>query len=125
MSDADALARAERYLNTAELLIDEGDYASSVSRSYYAMFYVARALLKREGSEPSTHSGLRNQFGLHLVKEGSLSERFAQMLNDAEDLRTLADYAEEFVITKEDARTTRRDAEAFVERVGGLLRDDS
>jgi uncharacterized protein (UPF0332 family) len=47
------------------------------------------------------------------------------MLNDAEDLRTLADYAEEFVITKEDARTARRDAEAFVERVGGLLRDES
>jgi len=28
------------------------------------------------------------------------------MLNDAEDLRTMAEYAEEFVITEEDAEAT-------------------
>ena len=87
-----AIARAERYLRTAKMLL--GDYASSVTRSYYPMFYVACAVLRRAGSEPQTHSGLRNQFGLHFVKEGPLSERFAGMLNDAEEMRTLADYGE-------------------------------
>jgi len=33
MSAEDAVARAERYLETAEMLIEEGDYESSVSRS--------------------------------------------------------------------------------------------
>lgn len=124
MSTEDAIARAKRYLKTAELLIDEGDYASSVSRSYYAMFYVARALLERSGSEPGTHSGLRNQFGLHFVKEGPLPEQFAQMLNDAEEMRTMADYSDEFVLTIEDAQTTFRDAEAFVERMSELLHEE-
>ncbi len=125
MSAEDAIARAKRYLETAELLINEGDYASSVSRSYYAMFYVTRALLERSGSKPNTHSGLRNQFGLHFVKEGPLSEQFAQMLNDAEEMRTMADYSNEFVLTIEDAQMTFRDAEAFVDRMSVLLRDES
>lgn len=125
MSSEDAIARAERYLRTATLLVDEEDYASSVSRSYYAMFYVARALLKQAGSEPGTHSGMRNQFGLHFVKGGPLPERFARMLNDAEEMRTMADYAEDFVLTEDDARMTLRDAEAFVERMSTLLRDAS
>jgi len=124
MSAEDAIARAERYLKTADMLIEDGDYASSVSRSYYAMFFVARALLRQVGTEPQTHSGIRNQFGLHFVKEGPLSERFAGMLNDAEEMRTLADYAEEFVLTEENARATLRDAEDFVERMSGLLRDE-
>lgn len=124
MSAEDAIARAEQYLKTAETLIDDGDYASSVSRSYYAMFYVARALLRQVGRVPQTHSGLRNQFGLHFVKEGPLSERFAGMLNDAEEMRTLADYSEEFVLTEDDARATLKDAEAFVDRLSTLLHSD-
>ena len=124
MSAEDAVVRAERYLKTADMLIEDGDYESSVSRSYYA-FFVARALLRQAESEPQTHSGIRNQFGLHFVKEGPLSERFAGMLNDAEEMRTLADYAEDFVLTEDDARTTLRDAEEFVARMSGLLYDES
>ena len=46
------------------------------------------------------------------------------MLNDAEEIRTLADYAEEFVLTEDDARTTIQDAEVFIEQMSELL-DDS
>lgn len=122
MSVDDAIDRAGRYLKTADLLLEEGDYASSISRAYYAMFYIARALLKQEGSTPRTHSGLRNQFGLHIVKEGPLSERFAQMLNDAEDMRALAEYAEGFAVNEKDASATLQDAKEFVERGSELLR---
>lgn len=125
MSAENAIARAKRYLKTAELLINEGDYASSVSRPYYAMFYVARALLERSGSEPGTHSGLQISSGFIFAKEGPLSEQFAQMLNDAEEMRTMADYSNELVLTIEDAQTTFRDAKVFVERMSVLLRDAS
>jgi len=46
------------------------------------------------------------------------------VLNDTEEVRTLADYAEKFALT-EEARTTLRDAEAFVERTSELLHDES
>lgn len=123
MSTDDAIQRAHRYLDTAALLIEEGDFESSVSRAYYAMFYVARALLKQDGITPKTHSGLRNQFGLHFVKEGNLPTRFADMLNDAEELRALAEYAEERVITREDAEVTLRDANEFVDHLSDQLHD--
>lgn len=123
MSAEDAIQRARRYLDTAALVLEDGDFETVVSRAYYAMFYVARALLKQEGIAPKTHSGIRNQFGLHFVKTGTLPERFAGMLNDAEELRTLAEYAEERVIPRADAETTLREAEAFVERISDLLND--
>lgn len=39
------LEKAERYLRSAKLLENAGDYDSAASRSYYAMFYGAEALL--------------------------------------------------------------------------------
>jgi uncharacterized protein (UPF0332 family) len=57
--------------------------------------------------------------------EGAIARAEAGVLNDAEEMRTLADYAEQFVLTEEDARTTLRDAEAFVERTSELLHDES
>lgn len=38
MSAEDAIQRARRYLDTAALVLEEGDFESCVSRSYYAMF---------------------------------------------------------------------------------------
>ena len=37
--------KAKKYLRSAEILLKEGDYESSVSRTYYAMFYCAQAML--------------------------------------------------------------------------------
>jgi len=39
------LAKAERYIRSAQLLAQHGDLDSSASRLYYAMFYMAEALL--------------------------------------------------------------------------------
>ncbi len=40
MSEIPALiAKARRYLKSAELLLQDGDYESSVSRSHYAMLW--------------------------------------------------------------------------------------
>lgn len=39
------LAKAQRYLRSAELLIRDSDYESAVSRAYYGVFHAAKALL--------------------------------------------------------------------------------
>jgi hypothetical protein len=117
------IQRARRYLDTAVLVLEEGDFESCVSRAYYAMFYVARALLRQEDVTPSTHQGLVNQFGLHFVKTERLPARFGRMFREVKELRELAEYAEERVITREDAEATLRDANAFVDRVSEMLRD--
>lgn len=113
-----AIRRATTYLHSAEILFEEEDYESAVSRAYYAMFYMARALLQRKGIETKTHSGLRQQFGLHFVKDGPISTPFARVLDEAEDLRALAEYAESTgVISAEDARACIDAARSFVGRM--------
>lgn len=125
MTAEDATLRAERYLKTAELVREDGDLETCGSRAYYTMFYIARELLHREDIEPNTHKGLVNQFGLHIVKNGSLSAQYGQMLREARELREFAEYAEQRVVTPEDAETALRKATDFVQKVGGLLRDES
>jgi uncharacterized protein (UPF0332 family) len=39
------LRKAQRTIQSARLLLTDGDYDGAVSRAYYAMFYVAEALL--------------------------------------------------------------------------------
>ena len=41
----DLIEKAEKFLTTAEHALDLGDYDSSVSRSYYVMFFMAEAVL--------------------------------------------------------------------------------
>ena len=42
---ASLIERAKKYLKSSRTLLVDGDYESSVSRAYYAMFYSAEAVL--------------------------------------------------------------------------------
>lgn len=55
--------KVKKYLESAELLFKSGDYESSVSRVYYAMFYSVEALLLTEGISVSSHKGVISVFG--------------------------------------------------------------
>jgi uncharacterized protein (UPF0332 family) len=70
------LAKADRCLRSATLLIESGDPDSACNRAYYAIFNAARAALLAVGQDElalaKTHSGLMAAFGLHLVKTGHI-----------------------------------------------------
>ena len=55
---------AEEALKSAELNLENEYYSASINRSYYAVFYAARALLLKKGKNPKTHSGTISEFGL-------------------------------------------------------------
>ncbi len=122
MSADAALVRARKYLKTASLAFQEEDYESCVSRAYYAMFYVTRALTRQKGIGARTHSGIINQFNLHFIKTGDLPVEMAEALGTAFNLRLLAEYADDLIIPRKEAEATLRDAESFVTRVEPMLR---
>lgn len=62
------LAKARRYLDTAEVLRRYGDYDSAVSRLYYAMFYCAQALLRAQGMTYTKRQAVIAAFGRHFAK---------------------------------------------------------
>ena len=41
--------KAKRYIKSAKILLNDGDFESCVSRIYYAMFYCAEAALLTKG----------------------------------------------------------------------------
>ena len=90
------LKRAKRYIRSAGLLLEDGDYESSISRAYYAMFYLAQAVLLAKGLKFSTHKGVISAFGEHFVKTGIFPKEMGRILNKAFEKRQASDYNHDF-----------------------------
>jgi len=57
--------RAKEALTAAKNLFEDGLFADSISRAYYAIFHAARAVLLTKEIDTDTHSGAISMFGLH------------------------------------------------------------
>ena len=116
------IKRAMRYLKSAEILLKEGDYESSVSRTYYAMYYSAQAMLLTQNLSFSSHKGVISAFGKHFVKTGIFPREMGRALNMAFEKRQIGDYEYKFVISKEEAKKILGDGNDFVEKIVQYLR---
>lgn len=115
------LAKAERAVRAAELLLKEGDFDASINRAYYGLFYTAEALLIEKGLSFRKHGGVHAAIGEHFVKPGLLDQKFHQWLLDAFDKRIVADYGVSASLTHDEARQAIQRAEEFVQLVRGRL----
>lgn len=109
--------KAERSLAAAGRLLDDGDYDFSVSRSYYAMFYAATAVLLAKGLSFSSHSAVISGFYEHLVKSGLFSKELHKSFHHAFLLRQEGDYICAPVITKDVSQKLLDDTAVFVEKL--------
>jgi uncharacterized protein (UPF0332 family) len=109
------LSKAQRSLDAAQSLIQHRFYDFAVSRTYYAMFYVAEALLDREGLSFSSHAAVISAFGQHLTRNGIIPSEFHRQLIDAQAQRTRADYDTEANLTQQDAEILIAQAQAFID----------
>ena len=125
MSQIQALIeKARRYLRSAELLIQDGDYDSAVSRSYYAMFYSVLALLNLVGQGTSKHSGAIALFNREFVKSGLFDKQFSKWLQEAFRRRQKSDYDEMVQLTIDEASQAAKEARQFVEEVKRYLAEN-
>jgi uncharacterized protein (UPF0332 family) len=102
-------------------LLADGDYDSAVSRAYYAMFYVAEALLLSKGLAYSKHSAVIAAFGKEFAKTGELSAVFHAHLREAADARNVSDYQVLSHITEETALQHISRAEELLAVAGHIL----
>ena len=105
-----SLDKANEKLRVAQQLLHDDAYDDAVSRAYYAVFHAAHAVLLTEGVTATTHQGLVNLFGLHLVKTGKFERRFGKYLANLKDDRETSDY--EICSTIDRATATEAIAEA-------------
>lgn len=102
ISAQDLILKANRAIESAQLLRNAGDIDGACNRAYYAMFDAAKAALLKTvpGGDPTvgkTHSGLISAFGLHLVKTGLVPAEFGRAFNRAHDIRQVADYTGDLI----------------------------
>jgi uncharacterized protein (UPF0332 family) len=115
------LEKARHAIHAAEILLREDESDSAAGRAYYAMFYIASALLAEIGLESTKHSGVHALFGEHFAKPGRIHAKFHRFLLDAFDRRIQADYGFEGPISREEVVTMIDQAREFLAQAEPLL----
>lgn len=111
------LKRAETSLKAAQILLKDGLFADSITRSYYAVFHAAKACLLERNQSPSTHKGVFALFHRELVASGFIEADYAKILKEEREERWLGDYSVEEEFDYERADFRLREAQQFVKRV--------
>ncbi len=118
MIETEALIKkARRYLKSAEILLKDEDFESSVSRTYYAMFYCAEAALLTKNLSFSSHKGVISAFGEHFVKTDIFPKEMGRELNRAFEKRQIGDYEYTFVISANEAEQMLQSGREFANTI--------
>lgn len=117
------LDSAKEKLNSAKLLLDNGNFKDSIGRSYYAMFTSVRALLARDGVDFSKHAGVIAYFQKEYVKTEKIEVKYSKYISQAFQIRNNADYADFYIVSKTDAEEQYIKAEEFYEMIERYLSD--
>ena len=108
------LEKAQRAIQAAQILLSAGNLSDfATGRAYYAMFYLAEALLEEKELSYSKHGG-HGAFGEHYIKTALFDPKFHRWLLNAFDQRIEGDYGTEIVVVGEDAQKLIDQAEEFL-----------
>lgn len=116
------VTKAKENLEAAQLLLDQGFHGIAASRAYYAMFYLAEALLLRKGMHFSSHSAVIASFGKEFAKTGDLDAQFHQYLIKSQSIRQISDYGYNETLPKENVEEVIGWAKAFYQVANAYLK---
>ena len=126
MSETEALInRAGASLAAASNLLRDGFADFSASRAYYAMFYVAEALLLELDQSYSSHAAVIGAFGREYAKTKKLDPKYHRWLISGQNFRNIGDYGVDAHVSVEQAQLACEWAELFIERAERLIHKES
>ena len=115
------ISNGEEKLRSAKILLENGQFKDSASRSYYAMFSAARALLVTRNLNSTKHSGIISLFNQHFVKTGLVDRACGRILMNAREIREKGDYGDFYLVSKKEAETQLKNAEIFTEEIRRVI----
>lgn len=118
-------SKSQEALKEAEVLLTQNFFGGCLSRSYYAAFHAAKALLMTEGLEAKTHQGVGRLFSLHFIKSKKFDSKLSRIFSHAQKDREEADYCSEYVFTQEDARERLTEVKQFISEVESYLKSNN
>jgi uncharacterized protein (UPF0332 family) len=114
-SSRQLLSKADRAIIAANTLFASQDSEFAIGRAYYAMFYVAEALLNEKDLKFSKHGGVHGAFGEHFVKTGLFDARYHRWLLTAFNRRITGDYGIDVQFTLQEAEEAIQQAQEFLQ----------
>jgi len=115
------LAKARDTIEGAEGLLDMGKAEIAAGRAYYAMFYVAEALLFEKGSQFSKHGQVIAAYGRKFAKTKELDPKYHRWLRAAFDTRISRDYDVDTGIDRTIVSELINEAREFLEAAQAYL----
>jgi len=113
---------AQRRLAAARLLCDYGFINDVLSKSYYAIFAAAKAILASKDLNSKKHAGVVELFNLHFIKPGLIDKRFSKILIEAKQARELSDYGDFYETDEQECQVQLQNAAQFIEMAMNFLR---
>ena len=117
------LARGDAALRAGEVLVEQGLFADAISRTYYAAFHYARAVLLTMGEEAKTHAGVELLLQREFVRAGRFAPDIGRLLSRLKSYRLDADYTADYVFTEASAREELTAAKTFIAEAKRVLAD--
>jgi uncharacterized protein (UPF0332 family) len=101
---SDYWQKAEEAADAARILIAAGSCDAAVNRAYYAIFDLAKAVLKEIDPkliDAKNHATILRRFSGHVVKPGIVDVEAGRILTGALQVRLVADYEETSLLRPE------------------------
>lgn len=115
------LSKASDTLDEIPVLASNRLYNTAINRMYYSCFYAVTALLLNSGIDTKTHSGVKQQFGLHFIVSGKLAKELGIAYNNLFQMRQKGDYEDFIVYSEEDINEFLPLARQLVQGIQKLL----
>jgi uncharacterized protein (UPF0332 family) len=119
------MARASEVLAEVHVHVEHRFWNTAVNRLYYACYYAVSALLVSKGISATTHSGVRQMFGLHFIKEELIPKDLGKFYSDIFDMRQTGDYEDYLDFTEEDVLDLQEPAQRLIETISVILRQET
>lgn len=117
-------AKAIEMAKEARVLLRAGHFNGSANRAYYAMFNSARAVLAARTDlrviDIRRHSAVLKLFSQHVVKVGLIARELGAAINEAFEIRAIAEY-DTVHVSEKQAREVVVLMESMLEAVAPLL----
>ena len=109
-------------IEVAEGILEMDKPEMAAGRAYYAMFYVAEALLYERGLEFNTHGQVIAAYGKEFAKTKVLAQKFHRWLRAGFDARISGDYDVDTNITDQLVADMISQAREFLETAQDYLK---
>jgi len=115
--------KSQRSFKAGQLLCDNGDYDFAVSRIYYALFYLAEALLLTKNLTFSKHAAVISGFYKNFIKTSIFKKELHKLLHEAFEARQEGDYLCEIAVSQESVQDMIKRSKKFMTLVQAYLKD--